>query len=123
MQEEPAELKLAPLPYSGKGGAEPAKCKWDPNSYANCDQLLTTHFHLSLYVDFDQNSLIGSNTINMTAQADGVTQLVLDYQGININQVEQVDSTSGSWISTQYIQSNGRFGNALIITLLKSLNN
>jgi hypothetical protein len=73
LQEEPAELKLAPLPYSGKVGDEPAKCKWDPNSYANCDQLLTTHFHLSLYVDFDQNSLIGSNTINMTAQADGVT--------------------------------------------------
>ena len=73
MQEEPAELKLAPLPYSGKVGDEPGKCKWDPNSYANCDQLLTTHFHLSLYVDFDQNSLIGSNTINMTAQVDGVT--------------------------------------------------
>ena len=37
LQEEPAELKLAPLPYSGKVGEEPAKCKWDPNSYANCD--------------------------------------------------------------------------------------
>lgn len=59
----------------------------------------------------------------MTAQVDGVTQLVLDYQGININKVEQLETVSGSWISTQYTQTNGRFGNALIINLLKALNN
>jgi hypothetical protein len=70
---EQEEIKLAPLPYSGRVGDEPKKCVWDPNSYTNCDQMLTTHFHLSLYVDFDQNSLIGTNTINLMAKADGVT--------------------------------------------------
>lgn len=84
--------------------------------------MLTTHFHLSIKVDFDQNSLIGSNTLNLTAQADGVTQLVLDFQGININNVQEVDD-KGVFQTSTYTSVSGRFGNALIITLRKTLAN
>ena len=65
-----------------------AVCKNDPNSYANCDQILTTHFHLDIKVDFNQTSIIGTNTINMTALADGVTSVVLDFQGLSVSKVE-----------------------------------
>lgn len=65
MQESKAPLSQA------VGDIKP--CAWDPNSYANCDQILTTLFHLELSVDFGKSSLIGSNTINLTATADGVT--------------------------------------------------
>jgi len=34
-----------------------------------------------------------------------------------------VDDNSGTWNNVQFTQSFGRFGNALIVTLLKSLNN
>jgi hypothetical protein len=58
------------------------QCAWDHNSYTNCDQILTTHFHLDLTVDFDKTSLIGTNTLNLTATADNVNTLILDYQGL-----------------------------------------
>ncbi len=59
----------------------------DPNSYTNCDEMLTTHFHLNFTVDFDKESLIGSNTITVKALKDSVTTLILDYQGIVITGV------------------------------------
>lgn len=54
-------------------------CPNDPNSYANCDQIFTTHVHLEIKVDFNQSSIIGSNTLNMKALADGVSIVVLDF--------------------------------------------
>ncbi len=68
--------------------AELKRCKWDPNTYTNCDQVWTTHFHLNFTVDFNQSSLIGTNTIDLITTADNVDQVILDYQGININNVE-----------------------------------
>jgi len=43
-------------------------------------------------VDFDKSSISGTNTITLKAQADGVSEVVLDYQGIDISLVEVKDS-------------------------------
>lgn len=63
------------------------KCVNDPNSYTNCDQMLTTHFQLTFTVDFDKQSLIGYNTLTVKAIADNVNSLILDYQGMVITGV------------------------------------
>lgn len=92
------------------------RCKWDPNTYTNCDQVLTTHFHLNFTVDFNQSSLIGTNTIDLITTADNVDQVILDYQGINVNIVEQsTDKTTFKNVS--YDLATGIYGNALIIKL------
>lgn len=97
-------------------------CVWDPNSYANCDQVLTTHFHLDIAVDFAKSSLIGTNTINLSSTADGVNQVILDYQGLVVQKVETSDG-KGGFITAQYSSVSGRYGNALIITLANPLKN
>jgi leukotriene-A4 hydrolase len=94
-------------------------CKNDPNSYSNCDQITTTHFHLNITVDFNKSSLIGTNTLNLTALADGVTTVVLDYQGMTVSKVEQCNG-QGAWAPVTTTSVGGRFGNALIVNLLSS---
>lgn len=91
---------------------------WDPNSYANCDAVWTTHAHLELKVDFDKSSLIGSNTLNVTITKDNTQQILLDYQGIVIQQVEQCNG-QGAFVPATYSSQEGRYGNILIINLLQ----
>ena len=97
------------------------QCKNDPNSYSNCDQITTTHFHLDIKVDFQQTSLIGTNTLNLTALTNGVNTLVLDYQGLSVSKVEQCNG-QGVFAPVTYTTVGGRYGNALVITLSGNLN-
>jgi hypothetical protein len=89
----------------------------DPNSYSNCDQILTTHFHLELTVDFAKSSLVGTNTLNLTSLTDGVTQVILDIQGMDIQMVEQFDGKD-KFVAATFTKQTVRYGSALIITLL-----
>ena len=91
----------------------------DPNSYTNCDQMLTTHFHLTFTVDFDKKSLIGYNTLTVKALADNVNKLILDYQGMSITGVQQ--STDGqTYTNITYSRADGRWGSALTANLQSS---
>jgi hypothetical protein len=64
--------------------AAPPVCPMDPSSFANCEEVQTFHFQLDVYVDFNQSSIQGYNTMNLTAVKDSVSQVVLDYQGMDI---------------------------------------
>jgi hypothetical protein len=92
----------------------------DPNSYTNCDQMLTTHFHLSFTVDFDKQSLIGSNTLTVQALTDNVNQLILDYQGIVITGVQQSIDAGKTFSNITFSRAEGRWGNALTANLQAS---
>ncbi len=50
--------------------------------------MVTTHFQLDVYVNFTNSSIIGTNTITLTAVQDGVSEIVLDYQGLVIIKAE-----------------------------------
>ena len=78
----------------------------------------TTHAHLELNVDFAQSSLIGSNTLNLTITKDNTNQVVLDYQGIVIQKVEQCNG-DGQFVPVTYTSQGARYGDILIINLLQ----
>jgi len=67
----------------------------------------TTNAHLELKVDFDKSSLIGSNTLNVTITKDNTQQIILDYQGIVIQKVEQCNG-EGVFAPVTYSSQNGR---------------
>jgi hypothetical protein len=59
----------------------------DNATYANIDQIKTTHINLTLGVDFDNRVFQGSVLHYMTAVADGVTNISLDTQGVVVTSV------------------------------------
>lgn len=61
----------------------------DPSSYANLDEVLTTHIDLDLEVDFLKKSLSGSVELHMRA-LKRVSRVDLDYLGLVITSVERV---------------------------------
>ena len=64
------------------------RCANDGSSFANCEAIVTNHFQLDVYANFTNSSLIGTNTITLTAVQDGVAEIVLDYQGLVIWKAE-----------------------------------
>lgn len=48
----------------------------DPSSYANTHDLLTTHFHLDLTVDFAKKQLAGTNTLTFDVMERTETMLL-----------------------------------------------
>jgi hypothetical protein len=99
------------------------KCPNDPNSYTNCDELITTHFHLNFTVDFNASSLIGSNLLNVTAQKDDVKSLILDYQGLVITKVEESTDNGVTFKPATYSTAQGRWGNAVSVNLQNGMIN
>lgn len=53
----------------------------DPSTYANIDDIRTTHLNLDIFVDFDNKSFIGNVTHDMTC-IKNTSNAVFDYQGI-----------------------------------------
>ena len=47
-------------------------CPLDNSSFSNCDEVQTTKFMLDVTVDFDQQSLYGTNTLNMKVLIDNL---------------------------------------------------
>ncbi|CDW72343.1 peptidase family m1 containing protein [Stylonychia lemnae] len=93
----------------------------DPSSFSNADKIATTNFQLDVTVDFDKSSISGTNTLTFQVLFDGVTEIVLDYQGLDIslcevmgqdgkfNQVEtdtHFDNNLGSAIKLYLTDSN-----------------
>eukprot|EP00123_Amoebidium_parasiticum_P017081 comp23704_c0_seq1/m.40741 comp23704_c0_seq1/g.40741 ORF comp23704_c0_seq1/g.40741 comp23704_c0_seq1/m.40741 type:complete len:622 (-) comp23704_c0_seq1:650-2515(-) len=59
----------------------------DPSSFANFDVCLSKSLHMDLFVDFDRNVLDGDVVIEVEAQKDNVTELVLDTRNLTIHDV------------------------------------
>lgn len=79
--------------------------------------------HLEISVDFTKSSVLGFNTLNMTSQVDGLASVVLDYQGMIIDSVEQYNPDTKEFVLisdgiTSY--DDAALGSALIIPLLYS---
>lgn len=66
----------------------PPVCPLDPSSYSNCAEVVTSHFHLDIRVDFNISAVGGNVTLNMTSQRDGLDHVVLDFQGMEVRSVE-----------------------------------
>ena len=93
-------------------------CPNDGSSFSNCDEVETTNFRLDLTVDFDKSSLYGTNILTLKALKDGVTKVVLDYQGIIIQKVEQQMSDKSYKIASYSSYTDTVLGSALIISLV-----
>ncbi|KAJ3064769.1 Leukotriene A-4 hydrolase [Podochytrium sp. JEL0797] len=57
---------------------------FDPNSYANADQIAVSNVHLNLNTDFANHLLVGSVTHECTVVVDGVKEVVLDTKNLVI---------------------------------------
>lgn len=86
----------------------------DDATYANLDCVHTTHLDLFLNLDFNKKMMIGTNTLTMEVQHDGVDQVILDTRGLDIRRVIDQDG-----IELQFSVStpNVNHGSALAIKL------
>ena len=55
----------------------------DPSTFSNIDVIKTEHFHLDLFVDFNNKSLYGNVTFTLRAIQDA-SYAVFDFQGLEI---------------------------------------
>lgn len=69
--------------------------KMDPNSYANCEEILTKSTHLAWKVDFESKRIIGSATHTMVAISD-CQKITLDSSKLSISGIS-VDGTDVKW--------------------------
>jgi aminopeptidase N len=58
----------------------------DESSYANIDDIVMTHYHLSLVVDFSSKKLKGTNKLDFLTQRE-TSKVILDVHGLNVADV------------------------------------
>jgi hypothetical protein len=90
---------------------DPVHPSRDPSTYANTDNIVTNHFHLDLYVDFNNQSLYGTNAMTFTALTD-ISQVVIDYRGLNIYSVVDADDKPMNY---QLMTPNTDIGSCIIV--------
>ncbi len=89
----------------------------DAFTYANYQDVRTTHLDLNLDVNFDRKVLDGTITLDFERINDDADMLILDTQDLTIESVETLDS--GNWIAVSYGLSSEdpNLGQALTIPL------
>ena len=98
------------------GSYVPIPSSRDGSSFANIDTIQSTHFHLDITVDFATKTIYGNTTINLTAVRDA-SEIVLDYQGINILNVWD---ENGKVLFFDASYHNASLGSALYIPITNS---
>lgn len=71
------------------------------NSYANVQQVRTTHLALDLKVDFARKQLSGTATLDLQRVDPAATQVVLDTSLLDIQKVE-TSADGETWLTAQY---------------------
>ncbi|WP_395373469.1 M1 family metallopeptidase [Marinicella sp. W31] len=85
----------------------------DPHSYANADEVVITHMHLVLDVDFQKQQLQGKNCISYQKLKDTVSQLILDTRDLTIERVVAGDTELNWYLAPR----DENLGQALVIDL------
>ena len=83
----------------------------DESTYANIDDIITTHFHLDLTVDFNVKKLYGIITLNMKTLKD-TENIILDCQGVDVSGI--LDG-NGNTLNFKVTTPNEELGSALNI--------
>lgn len=88
----------------------------DEHTYANLEQVVTTHVHLDLDVNFDKKSLEGFVEHTLSWQDRNSTQLVLDTRDLEVDKV-MYQAKNGTWHKANFKldQRNGVKGAKLTI--------
>ena len=112
---------LAALSASAIGAKDIPVNQVDESSYANFEQIASTHLFLDFEVDFDKKQFIGSveHTLNCIEPTDTV---IFDMLGIDVQKVEQQGKYNTTWDDLTFEAHedlNPNLGNALEISLKK----
>lgn len=93
--------------------SQPVLNSVDQHSFANTTEVVITHMHLDLKVDFKTQQLKGKNSINYKKINKEAKQIVLDTRALDIKRVE----SKGMSLKWSLADTNPVLGEALIITL------
>ena len=84
---------------------------YDPSSYANLDEVRTTHLNLSIAVEFDNRLFDGTVMHTMRAMQDNVSSVWLDSLGMDIHRVSFISCRCGcqNWTDVEFKVSQPNF--------------
>jgi len=92
----------------------------DYHSYANVDEVIITHTDLTFAINFDDNTIDGSNKISYKRIKDGAKTIVLDSRNLTIHGITSVAKDGNSLpLNWKFGQTDPALGKAIIIDLPK----
>ena len=92
----------------------------DYHSYANVDEVIITHTDLTFAINFDDNTIDGSNKISYKRIKDGAKTIVLDSRNLTIQGITTIAKDgSSSNLNWRFGQTDTALGKAIIIDLPK----
>lgn len=92
----------------------------DYHSYANVDEVVITHTDLTLAINFDNNTIDGSNKITYKRIKDSAHKMVLDSRNLTIHNIQSMAKDGNSSpLNWEFGESDLSLGKAIIIDLPK----
>ena len=112
-------LSLMTFASASKSGKNITTNHIDESTYANLDQIASTHIFLNFSVDFDAKQFVGTveHTLDCLKSTDTV---IMDYVGIDVSAVERQGQGAEFWQPITFethTDLNPNLGNALEMTL------
>ncbi len=90
----------------------------DYHSFANTNEVVITHVNLNLDLDFDNNTVQGSNEITFKRKSDNAKQIILDTRNLEIIKVSSINPNGIKLpINWTFGQTDDMLGTALHIDL------
>jgi len=104
------------LPSRGRPVAMTRRNSIDSSSYANLDEVVTTHLSLALRIDVAARRLCDDSTatLTLTARVPGVTTTTLDTRGLDIVGVTDADGRELAFTASAVV---GKLGGTLTVTM------
>jgi len=89
-------MLLVTLSMSSLASASNSTVLNDAYTYANYDQVITTHLYLDLAVDFEQKTLSGFAELSLKWLTDDATEVILDTRDLVVDKV-MAQNSKGQW--------------------------